>query len=138
MSIKQVILARTDLNMRKGKLAAQAAHASLKVFFDLRDVEAPRGTLIVSTTPEMDEWIKGMFTKIVLGVESEAELVQAYDLARAARLPTALVIDAGATEFHGVPTKTTVAIGPAEAEEIDKITGSNETALIVDLSCNVR
>ena len=123
MSIKQVILARTDLNMRKGKLAAQAAHASLKVFFDLRDVEAPRGTLIVSTTPEMDEWIKGMFTKIVLGVESEAELVQAYDLARAARLPTALVIDAGATEFHGVPTKTTVAIGPAEAEEIDKITG---------------
>ena len=32
--IKQVIVVRTDLNMRKGKLAAQVAHASMKVFFD--------------------------------------------------------------------------------------------------------
>jgi peptidyl-tRNA hydrolase len=32
--IKQVIIARTDLNMRKGKLASQCCHASMKVFFD--------------------------------------------------------------------------------------------------------
>jgi peptidyl-tRNA hydrolase len=32
--IKQVIVVRKDLNMRKGKLAAQVAHASMKVFFD--------------------------------------------------------------------------------------------------------
>ena len=36
---------------------------------------------------------------------------------------TALVVDAGHTEFHGVPTKTTVAIGPARAEDIDVVTG---------------
>ena len=29
---KQVIVMRKDLNMRKGKIAAQAAHASIKVF----------------------------------------------------------------------------------------------------------
>lgn len=32
--IKQVIVVRKDLNMRKGKLAAQVAHASMKIFFD--------------------------------------------------------------------------------------------------------
>ena len=32
--IKQVIIMRTDLNMRKGKMIAQGAHASQKVFFD--------------------------------------------------------------------------------------------------------
>ena len=40
-----------------------------------------------------------------------------------AGLPTALITDGGRTEFHGVPTHTTVAIGPARADQIDQITG---------------
>lgn len=32
--IKQVLVVRKDLNMRKGKMASQCAHASLKVFLD--------------------------------------------------------------------------------------------------------
>ena len=37
--IKQVIVMRTDLHMRKGKMIAQGAHASMKVFFDqMQDV----------------------------------------------------------------------------------------------------
>lgn len=34
LEVKQVIVYRRDLNMRKGKVAAQVAHASMKVFFD--------------------------------------------------------------------------------------------------------
>ena len=34
MGIKQIIVVRKDLNMRKGKIASQCAHASMKVFFD--------------------------------------------------------------------------------------------------------
>ena len=34
MNVKQVIVLRKDLNMRKGKMVAQGAHASMKVFFD--------------------------------------------------------------------------------------------------------
>ena len=34
MEPKQVIVMRKDLNMRKGKMIAQGAHASMKVFFD--------------------------------------------------------------------------------------------------------
>ena len=32
--IKQVIIIRKDLNMRKGKMIAQGSHSSMKVLFD--------------------------------------------------------------------------------------------------------
>ena len=34
MEPKQVIVVRKDLNMRKGKMCAQVAHASMKVLLD--------------------------------------------------------------------------------------------------------
>ena len=63
------------------------------------------------------------FAKIVLQVESEEELVEIYEKAKAAKLEAHLITDSGATEFHGVPTKTCVGIGPDQAEKIDEITG---------------
>lgn len=125
--IKQVIVLRTDLGMRKGKMAAQASHASMKVFLDRKlaspDLANPL-VLAIPLTEEMSVWIYGTFTKIVLGVESESDLLKAYEAARAAGIPAALIQDIGATEFHGVPTYTAVAIGPDEADKIDLITGS--------------
>lgn len=118
---KQVLLYRRDLNMRKGKIAAQVAHASLKVFLD-RD----RGSwdrLVVPLDEAMSSWTHAGFAKIVLSVESEDDLVRAWQAAKDRGLPTALVTDAGHTEFHGVPTRTVVAIGPARADDIDAITG---------------
>lgn len=32
-------------------------------------------------------------------------------------------VDAGLTEFKGIPTKTCIAIGPADSNEINKISG---------------
>ena len=139
--IKQVLVYRRDLKMRKGKIAAQCAHASMKVFFDrgcinenrsTRTVPNPCGysivkesnpSLSIPLTPEMREWVEGIFTKIVLTVESEEDLLRALELARAAHIPCALITDVGKTEFNGVATNTAIAIGPAKAEEIDKITG---------------
>jgi len=64
------------------------------------------------------------FAKIVLQCDSEEELIKIYEKAKAAGLESHLIIDSGATEFHGIPTKTCVGIGPDEAEKIDAITGS--------------
>jgi len=56
-------------------------------------------------------------------VNSEAELLDLRDKAKAAGILHAIIQDAGKTEFHGVPTYTVVAIGPVWSDEIDPITG---------------
>ena len=78
MSVKQVIVMRTDLGMRKGKMCAQAAHASMKIFFD-RFVLAGDKRYSFEATSEMAAWIHGAFTKIVVGVDSEGELLRIHE-----------------------------------------------------------
>lgn len=110
--IKQVIVLRKDLNMRKGKMVAQGAHASTRAFVAATKMYPAAA----------HEWYEGLATKIGVGVDSEAELWEAYTKAVQAGLPAAMIKDAGLTEFKE-PTNTAVAIGPAPAEHIDPITG---------------
>ena len=119
---------RKDLGMRKGKMIAQGSHASLgsllKFFNKSKDSEG-NITYSVQFPPDgiLDNWLNGIFTKICLGVNSEEELMEIKRKCDEAEIPNALITDAGLTEFHGVPTKTCLGIGPWESEEIDKITG---------------
>jgi len=123
-NVKQVIILRKDLNMRKGKMVAQGAHASMAVLLDAGDVHPDTSNLfMIRMTPDMQEWIEGRFAKICVSVPGELELLGIHKQAQDAGLPCSLIQDAGFTEFNGVPTYTAVAIGPAQATEIDKITG---------------
>lgn len=134
-TVKQVIVVRKDLNMRKGKLAAQVSHASLKVILDRMHVEKvsitthgvsePRFreySMVIPKSGALHKWLSGLFTKIVVYVNSEKELMDLYIEAQLTNLPHALVCDAGKTEFKE-PTYTALAIGPAESEKINLITG---------------
>lgn len=122
---KQVLLYRRDLKMRKGKIAAQCAHASVGVLLRPSLRAHPPGTrpLPVSLTEAAEHWLRYGQAKIVLSVEDEEMLLRAHQLAVEAGLPTIVITDAGHTEFKGVPTRTTVAIGPAPVALIDAITG---------------
>ena len=113
--IKQVIVMRNDLNMRKGKMCAQAAHASIHCLLDsvLYDVGPSKIQV---------EWLTQGMTKICVRVDSEEELLEVYQQAKAAGLEVHLITDAGITEFKE-PTRTCIAIGPDRADKIDKITG---------------
>lgn len=127
METKQVIVIRKDLGMRKGKMIAQGAHASMKAILDLMDVSdwgpyVERSMVIQKHKPLYD-WLEGKFAKIVVSCNSELELFSYELLAKEAGLIHALIRDEGKTEFNGVPTYTALAIGPDEAEKIDKITG---------------
>ena len=127
MKIKQVIVIRKDLNMRKGKIAAQTAHASFAVFKNLMKTEfisesQKRYSFISSE--DMSQWLDGEFTKICVSVKSEEELIEIHKLAKEKGLLTSLIKDAGHTEFNGIPTLTCCAIGPANSDEIDEITGN--------------
>ena len=107
MSYKQVILCRKDLKMPKGKLAVQVAHASthaaLKANGRLRQ-----------------KWLDEGATKVALAVNSEKELLEYKKKAMRAKVPQALIMDAGRTFFKD-PTRTCLGIGPAKEEDIDKI-----------------
>lgn len=108
---KQVIVLRKDLNMRKGKMVAQGAHASMKA------------TLKYMDHPYTKAWLQGPFTKICVSVDSLYELHDIFGQAQDARIPCSLIKDAGRTEFDGVPTETAVAVGPAPVDAVDEITG---------------
>ncbi len=119
-NIKQVIIIRKDLKMRRGKEVSQGAHSSL-AFITNRIKDNPNTLAKDLFTPEEQEWIQGKFKKICLQVDSEEELLDVYQKAKDTGLTTYLITDAGMTEFGGVPTNTCVAIGPHESTEIDEI-----------------
>ena len=134
---KQVIVMRRDLNMRKGKMVAQGAHASMKAILSCAQNQHPGNDFIViplydqslslaearSTRNPLREWLEGRFTKICVSVDSEEELLDVYETAKDAGLICSLIEDAGLTEFGGVSTLTAAAIGPDFPEVIDPITG---------------
>lgn len=121
--VKQVIVMRTDLNMRKGKMIAQGAHAS-SMWILHKWVPADAACKLCDLSWAEDQWItNGNIMKAVVRAESEQELDDIYNKAKEAGLTVHMIVDSGKTEFHGVPTKTCLAIGPDLASDIDKITG---------------
>ena len=55
--------------------------------------------------------------------DNREELLALDQKAREADVTTALILDAGFTEFHGQPTYTALAFEPLEAERADELTG---------------
>ncbi|MCA9803877.1 MAG: aminoacyl-tRNA hydrolase [Cyanobacteria bacterium HKST-UBA02] len=116
---KMVIIVRKDLGMRKGKLAAQAAHAAQEAILD-RSGPIPR----LKDSPDILAWLADNFRKIVVSVNSEAELLELYRQAVERGINHYLVMDLGKTEFAGVKTYTALALGPASESEVDSLSGS--------------
>lgn len=112
---------RHDLKMRRGKQIAQGAHASLS--FLSRRLQQRGNLALEDFSPNEQLWLSGAFAKVCCRVNSEEELMDIHDRAVAAGLVVHLITDSGKTEFHGVPTRTCLAIGPDEARKIDEITG---------------
>lgn len=118
-NIKQVIVMRTDLNMRKGKMVAQGSHAALAFIADRL-----QGKFGAADLKIQDAWMYHGKTAICVRVDSEEELMSIYDRALTLKLTVYLVRDAGLTEFGGIPTYTCLGIGPNMSDCIDKVTGN--------------
>ena len=121
-SVKQVIVVRKDLKMRKGKVAAQVAHAAMKFILDNNEAERG-GELHVSLNESEVMWMTGSFTKAIVGVDSENALRDLIFMARLHDVEVHSITDEGRTEFDGVPTLTCAAFGPDNVEILDEITG---------------
>ena len=107
--MKQAIVARTDIGMGTGKLAAQVAHASLSAY-ERADSEDQR------------RWKTGGQKKVVLKGDSERTLHELAALADREGLANAIIRDAGHTQLDP-GTVTTLAVGPAPEDAVDRITG---------------
>jgi peptidyl-tRNA hydrolase, PTH2 family len=122
--VKQVIVIRRDLNMRRGKEIAQGAHASSAWLAQLvaSHLDAA-GNASVSIDEVARVWLTGSFRKVTLQIRGEEEITALHEQAQSLGLRSVLIRDSGRTEFGGVPTITALAIGPNLASEIDKVTG---------------
>lgn len=126
---KQVIIWRADVRsaggqkLRSGKLMSQASHASIGSFLSMAERSGDKIIFDLKKNDALRAWLEGSFTKITVQCKDEKELVDLYNQAKKAGLPCALITDAGRTEFNGIQTKTCMAIGPGDIDEIDKITG---------------
>ena len=123
-SYKMVLLIRTDLQMSKGKVAAQCSHATLAAY-----KSSLKGTK--HQTDWLKRWEAEGQAKITLKVENEDRLydlirfnlrVQLQKQARGKGLVCESIIDAGRTQIEA-GTRTVLAIGPGPVELIDSITG---------------
>src|SRR4051812_13585610 len=115
---KQVIVVRHDLHMRLGKAIAQGSHASMMFLVQRMATGQP-------LSDDEEAWFaESAMTKICVRVDSADELDAIEIDARARQLPVHVITDAGRTEFRGVPTKTCLAIGPADEALVNQVTGS--------------
>jgi peptidyl-tRNA hydrolase, PTH2 family len=107
---KQIIIIRNDLKLGKGKIAAQASHASLEAYL-----------LASRKTPKLtEEWLSYGQKKIVLKVESRKELLDVFKEVKSF-FPAVLIKDAGLTQLKE-PDYTCVGVGPIKESEIDRFT----------------
>lgn len=113
METKLVIVARKDLKLSAGKLAAQVGHASVDCA--LKAMRHQRDTF--------DRWHAEGQKKVVVKAENERELFRLKLEAERAGLTTALIADAGHTEL-APGTITVLGIGPGRDLDVDKLTGS--------------
>ena len=131
---KQMIVMRRDLHMRKWKIAAQAGHACVEATLlalmregRLSDLRPAEDYLTLETgekTPTpLSDWFQYGVAKICVYVDSEEELLAIHRRAQEAGIISALIRDAGMTEFHGEPTYTCLALEPLEKERADALTG---------------
>lgn len=110
---KLVIVARKDIKLSAGKLAAQVGHASvdcaLKAMRYQKDL--------------FEAWKDEGQKKVVVKAEKEADLFRLKLEAEKLGLTTALIADAGHTELPP-GTVTVLGIGPARDADVDRVTGS--------------
>jgi PTH2 family peptidyl-tRNA hydrolase len=109
VTVKLVVVVRTDLGMGRGKIAAQVAHAAVAA------------TLASLGTTDFTAWLAEGQPKVVLKVGTAGQLEDVVRQARAGGLPVEVISDAGRTQVTQ-GTLTCCALGPAETQRIDAVT----------------
>ena len=119
--VKQVLVLRKDLNMSKGKMVTQGAHASIAFLTNkMKDnLSNPEALWWVNLSQAEKEWVYGTFFKVCVGVDSKKELL---DIGYNAVMLGLSVKYIEETTGFDEPTFTCLAIGPDYSSKIDPVT----------------
>lgn len=128
--MKQIIIARKDLNMSHGKLSAQVSHGS-EAFLNwfIRNNTDSNGHVDGYIDKDiLHNWIEGEFTKCVLQAKNKNQLLKAKTTAEEMGMKEGedfwLIYDNCHTELNPEEngrTLTVIGFKPMENEIIDKI-----------------
>lgn len=139
---KQIIIARKDLNMSAGKLAAQVSHASMafltneirnnwsmnKTYFKGVEYKTYYAVELTFEQDLFEQWIDGEFTKCVLKAKNKSQLLKAKTLAEEMGMTENedffCIYDNCHTELtpeDNGRTLTCIGFKPMDSEVIDKI-----------------
>ena len=120
--IKQYIVINNKADWSKGKIASQVAHASMAIFMR-KDHEGVhwhftdnKDALHISITPEMHEWLRGSFAKVILKADGIDELKRLKAVCLDFHVPFSWIKDSGATQDVG-EEGVTLGIGPINVED---------------------
>jgi len=111
--VKLVLVVRTDLGMTKGKIAAQAGHATLACYKYLLN-HAP-------SAPLLKRWERSGQAKIAVQVKSEDEILVLQAQAMSLGLCARIVQDAGRTQIAAGSTTVLGILGPKQV--VNEVTG---------------
>lgn len=111
-NVKQVIVVRSDINMKRSELASQVAAASIK--FLLENNEADRGNqMFVTLSDNETSWLTGSLSQEIVGVDSEEQLQNIMMRAEMMGIETHFASRGS--------TLTCVALGPDNANVLEKL-----------------
>ncbi len=114
--LKLVLCVRTDLGMGKGKIAAQASHATLANYTHLLHSQHP------SPSPLLQRWARYGQAKIALQVQGEEKLLELQAVAVSLGLCARVIRDAGRTQIRAGEA-TVLGVGPGPKGVVDMVTG---------------
>ena len=127
---KQIIIARKDLNMSHGKLAAQVSHGSMAFlsWFIRNNADLDGHVDAWINEGILHNWIEGEFTKCVLQAKNKNQLLKAKTMAEELGMKEGedfwLIRDNCHTELEPEEdgrTLTVIGFKPMDSEIIDKI-----------------
>jgi PTH2 family peptidyl-tRNA hydrolase len=110
---KQVLVVRLDLEMGRGKMAVQCAHAAISASEEARN----------HLHSWWQSWIDEGQLKVALKVQDLGSILELERKGRAKGLPVHVVRDKGLTQIPP-GTITCLGLGPAPSDLVDSLTGN--------------
>ncbi len=111
--VKLIIIINNGLKMGKGKIAAQAGHASVQATLKAGE----------KNPLALQAWLSSGQKKVCLKGDDADQLLALEKQAKEAGLLTSKIHDAGHTQIPS-GSLTVLAIGPCQDELVEKITGT--------------